>query len=252
VLLRFGPPRASGLAGLAGTMPVTAFFVVLGGAAAAGAPGLGVYVSLAAALEAAAQWPTRLVWLGVAALSGVLFAALALRPALIVFRGEVQRAQLKESPFPMMLGMILAAFFCVAVGLSPTWLYRLTPSEGLTFAPYTPGRLGPQLELIGAAGAAYVLFRALRLAPRERALELLDCDALYRGPVAGAGRWTGVVILRIFGALQALWDRLAARAAGLFAAWARGCDRPYADRWSGAAQFAAIGAVLVIILWASH
>ena len=135
-----------------------------------------------------------------------------------------------------------------AVGMAPGWLYELTPATALNFNPYTPDRLVPQLELLGAGGAAFLLMSAAGLLPVERPVRLLDLDALYRGPITATGRWCGVVALRAYGASQDFWDAIWARLWKLCAGWAKSCDRPYALAWAGAAQFAAIGLVLAIIL----
>jgi multicomponent Na+:H+ antiporter subunit D len=149
----------------------------------------------------------------------------------------------------MLLAIALASFFCLSVGMAPGWLYGLLPSE-LAFRPYEIERAAPQLELLGAAGAAYLALRAVRLTASERTLRLLDVDAIYRGPAAGAGRWVGVVLLRLYGSWQTQWERFS-NAAGLAIANAiRLCDRPYRGSAWSAAQFAAIAAAIAIaLLW---
>ena len=247
VLARTGIGRISGLAGLAQAMPVTTAFAFLGGLAAAGLPGLATYVSLAVALEATGVWDHRVLWTLIVATTPALAACLALRPILTAQLSAPKTPPILPPAFPMLLGLGLAAFFCVAVGLNPVWLYRLTPTE-LAFAPYTLDRLAPALGTAGVGALSYLLLRAARLTARERATQLLDVDALYRGPIAGAGRWVGVVLLRLYGAWQAALDRVAARGARLFTRAAQACDRPYADRLAGAIQLFSTGAILVIIL----
>jgi hypothetical protein len=133
------------------------------------------------------------------------------------------------------------------VGLAPQWLYQLMPTE-LAFQPFAAADVAPQLELLGAAGVAYLVLRLVRAAPREQDIGILDIDALYRGPAAGAGRWAGILLLRLYGAWRALADRIAHRAAKGLAGLARACDRPYGSRGEGAAQLAAIAALLLIML----
>ena len=81
-------------------------------------------------------------------------------------------------------------------------------------------------------------------------MRLLDVDAIYRGPAAGAGRWVGVVLLRVYGAWRTQWDHLS-KAAGAGVARVIGlCDRPYRGSAWSAAQFAAIAAAIAIaLLW---
>ena len=247
VLVRMGETRFSSLPGLSRAMPITAVLMFVAGAAASSVPLFATYASLAVALEALALWETRLLWGLAVAGSATLFLTLALRPTLASYLSADKQAQFREAPFGMLLAAVLATFLSVAVGLRPSWLYLLMPTE-LGFDPFALDRLAPQLEVLGAAGVIYLLVRAFALAPRERRLALLDVDSLYRGPVAGAGRWCGVVLLRLYGAwrdaLKSAW-RGAGHAAALgAAAW----DRPYRERWGSAVQFVAICAVLVIIM----
>jgi multicomponent Na+:H+ antiporter subunit D len=244
---RWGAVRLSRFEGLARAMPITTLLMLVTGLAASGAPGLALYATLSVALDATAQWDTRWLWALVSASAAVLFVSLALRPALAAHRHGAKPPPFKEAPFSMLLGAGVAAFFCISIGLAPSWLYGLMPTA-LTFAPFDIDRIAPQMELLGAAGAAYVVFRALGLAPKERALDLLDIDAFYRGPVAGAARWAGVVMLRVYGAWGAAIAALAARGAHALAAWTQSCDTPYLGRGWAAVQFWALGALVAIVL----
>ena len=247
VLDRTGTARASQIVGVGRAMPVSAALMLTAGLAAAGAPGFATYASFAVVIEAAAQWQTRWLWALIAASSAGLFVSLALRPALSAHLAPAKPSRFREAPFTMLLAMGLAAFLCLAVGLTPAWLYRLMPTE-LAFAPFALDRVAPQIELLGAAGAAYLALRALRLAPKERTIRLLDLDTLYSGPIAGAGRWAGVVMLRLHGAWQAGAGAMSERAGHALGAWARNCDRPYSGQVSSAAPLAAIFVALLIIL----
>jgi len=247
VLMRRGNVRLSQFEGLSRAMPITTALMLVTGLAASGVPGLALYATHSVALEASAQWELRWLWALIAGSSAALFVSLALRPALAAHRYGGAKATFNEAPFSVLLGAGVAAFFCISIGLAPSWLYGLMPTA-LTFAPFELDRLAPQFELLGAAGAAFVLLRALNLAPRERAVDLLDIDAFYRGPVAGAARWAGVVMLRIYGAWGAGVAQVAARAGAALAAWTRSCDAPYLGRGWAALQFWAIGALALIIL----
>ncbi|HVY85006.1 MAG TPA: proton-conducting transporter membrane subunit [Caulobacterales bacterium] len=249
-LMRTDATRASDLSGVARQMPVTTAFLVLAALAVAGLPWLAPYASLALALEALAQAEQQWLWLLVSGLCAAMASGFAMRIAIGASRPSSDRAELREAPFQMLLGAGLALFLCIAVGLAPAWLYALTPTTALNFDPFAPDRLAPQIELIGAGGAAYLLLVAFRAVPSERPVRLLDLDALYRGPAAAAGRWIGVVLIRVYGGWGAAWRRLWLRAGDAFSAWAARCDRPYLEQWAGVAHFAAIAAVLAIILLA--
>jgi len=245
VLAKRGRVRVSEAAGLSRAMPVTAALMLLAGLAAAAAPGFALYASHAVALEASGQWPTRWVWLFIAATSAGLFVALGLRPALAAFIAPEKPPVVSEAPYTMLLGAALGVFFCAAIGFAPNWLYGLMPAN-LTFEPYALDRLAPHLEMLGAAGAVYIMLRAVGLTPRERAVRLLDVDAFYRGPVAGAGRWVGVVMLRLHGAWQAGEARGAKWAGELLESLARRCDRPYRVGERGAFYLFLLGGAVII------
>lgn len=245
---RTGAARLSQLTGMAQAMPVSAFLMLTAGLACAAAPGFALYATQAVALEATAQWELRWLWAMIAGLSGVSFVCLALRPALDANRPTSGLAVRDEAPFTMLLGAGLAIFLCLSVGLSPRWLYDLMPAE-LAFRPFDADRIAPQFELLGAAGLAYMAMRLRGAAPKHLPARLLDIDALYRGPMAAAGRWTGVVMLRAYGAWQAVTERAAHAIADRLGRWAGACDRPFGGPGvSNVAQFLSIGAVLLILL----
>ncbi len=223
--------RISALAGGGRSMPFTTLFVLLGGLAVSAAPGFASYASFALALEASSTWETRALWALIAALSGVLFSALAVRPFLAANNAPAEGpTQLHEAPYALLLATIVGIFFCVAVGLAPSWLYGLLPGE-LSFQPFAADRVAHQLQVIGLAGAAYVLLAPTRRGADVRSLP--DVDALYAGPLAKAGR-AGIGGLL---ALQAHLDRWAHRYWQViherFAGWVRATDRPYAGGRDG-------------------
>ncbi|MGE3142350.1 MAG: proton-conducting transporter membrane subunit [Hyphomonadaceae bacterium] len=248
LLRRFGTTDAAGIAGAARAAPLTTFFLMLGGLSAAATPGLAGYASYAVLHDALG----RQEWLVLALLAPTTIALTAAhtacRPVLAALRAPPVGAGARQAvpAFAMLLGMVLAAFLCLVVGLAPDWLYGLTPPP-VRFAPFTPGRLGAVWALIGAAGASFIALRALRLTPPERPLRLLDMDALYRGPLAGAGRWAGVVLLRLYGVWQSTSAAFAHAAGEAFTSFARGGDRPYGDKLAAAASFAAVAGLLAII-----
>jgi len=247
VVEKRGNADVTNFTGLSRAMPITSLLIVLTGLAVAGVPGFALYATQTVALEAVAQWDMRWLWLCVAALPAVLFVALALRPALAAYRGATPVAG-GEAPFPMLLGTALTTFLCVAIGLAPGWLYDLMPTA-LSFQPFAPERVAPQFELLGVAGLIYIALYALGAAPRLMIIRTLDIDAFYRGPVAGAGRWAGVLLLRAYGAWQAGADRAGAGMARVLGAVAQLCDRPFAPaRAANVVQLLSIGSILMIIL----
>jgi len=248
VVERTGGIRVSQLTGMARAMPASAFLMLAAGLAVAAVPGFALYATQAVALEAATQWELRLVWAMIAALPGAVFVSLALRPALAANRPAAKKTTLNETPFTMLLGAGLAIFLCLSVGLAPRWLYDLMPAE-LVFQPFTADRVAPQLELLGVAGLVFMALRLKGAAPKRQPAVLLDIDALYRGPLASAGRWLGVVMLRVYGAWQSVTARASQSVTERLGRWAGACDRPFGGPGvANVAQFLSIAAVLMIVL----
>lgn len=247
ILERGGAARVSDLAGLGRAMPLTVFLHLVAALAASAAPGFALYATQTVALQVTAQWDFRYLWLLIAALSAVSFVALALRPVISANRPSAIARGLAETPFPMMLGTSLTVFLCVSIGLAPRWLYNLMPSE-LAFQPFAIESLAPQLELLGAAGLGYLALMVTGLAPKTLARPL-DVDAFYRGPVANAGRWAGVLLLRSYGAWQDGATRTGHALGRVLNRLSQLCDRPFAPRRvSDIAQLLSIGAILMTIL----
>ncbi len=247
ILGKRGRVQISAFEGVSRAMPLTATMLLIGGLAAAGAPLFASYTTIAIALEAMAQWELQWAWTLIASVPAGLFATVCLRLSLAAFDGVAVRTPIAEAPFPMLLGAALAAFFCFSVGVAPTWLYGLLPTT-LEFAPFAIDRLAPHLALMGGAGVTLIAVRAFKLAPAERDVHLRDVDALYRGPLAGAGRWLGVVMLRLYGAAQSFAERQAAAAGRLVMRGVRACDRPYRGGAGGLIQFAAFVTVTAVAL----
>lgn len=248
---RRGEARVSMLEGTSRLMPLTAFLLAAAGLAASAAPGFALYATSAVALAATEQWDLEAAWALVAIAAAASFIALMLRPTLAAFRGTGKAPRLEEAPFPMLLGSALATFFCLSVGLAPGWLYGLLPTE-VAFAPYALERVGPQLQLLGATGAAFILMRAAKLAPAETRLRLLDADDFYRGPAAAAGRWVGVVLLRVYGAAQAAAARAGAAAGRRFVQATKGFDRPYRRQAAALAQVLTLALAVAIAMFWRH
>ncbi len=246
VLERHGSVRISQLAGVGRTMPISALLLIGCGLAVSAAPALVMFASQAAALEATAQWDLRWLWLVIWASPAVLLVSLLLRPALAAYTPLRDVRPIREAPFSMLLGAGLALFLCFAVGLAPRWLFDLMPAE-IAFQPFVLDRIAPQLQLLGAAGVAFLALRATRVVPREQGVELLDIDAMYRGPLAQAGTWAGVLALRVYGAWQS-WTRRVSGAAGRgLQVLAAACDRPYAPAGTAAVTLFCLGAVLWVM-----
>jgi multicomponent Na+:H+ antiporter subunit D len=76
----------------------------------------------------------------------------------------------------MQVGMAIAAFLCIFIGVYPDWLYRMLPFAA-EFVPYTAPRLSETLQLLGFSGLGFYLL-AKKLKPED--VINLDTDWFYR------------------------------------------------------------------------
>jgi multicomponent Na+:H+ antiporter subunit D len=243
VLERIGSARISHIAGFARTMPISALLLLGAGLAISAMPGVALYATHAVALEATAEWDVRWLWLLIWAAPGLALAGLAFRAALAAYAPASQPRSFHEAPFSMLLGAGLALFLCASVGLAPRWLYDLMPTD-LSFQPFALDRVAPQIQVLGAAGIGYLLLRGVAADPRRGDMRLLDIDALYRGPLAEAGRWAGVLGLRVYGSWQQWTRAFGVATMRQLAALAGLCDRPYVRLGSGLVSFLCLGILL--------
>jgi formate hydrogenlyase subunit 3/multisubunit Na+/H+ antiporter MnhD subunit len=241
-----GGARRSDLYGLAVAMPLAPLTMLAAGLAFAAAPGFAGFATYAVALDALASQHVAIRILAHAA-PGVLLACLAVAPALVAFRAVAGKQARVQTSFSLVLAASLSLFFSLTVGLAPSWLYNLMPSQ-FSYAPYALDRLGSALQVSGAAALCVTCLYAMGLWPKPSAQTLLDVDALYRGPVSATARWLGVVSLRLYGAGQDFLAALSSASAGHVLRWVRMLDRPYA-RISPALQLTAMALVLSLALW---
>jgi multicomponent Na+:H+ antiporter subunit D len=245
---RLGSARLSAMAGLARAAPMTSIFVLIGAWAGAGAPGLSGYAALALGREALEQGHDRALWLFILIGSAALFASLLVRTAIVLMGARADPIERGEAPFAMGLAMSLASFVCVSIAIAPSWLYNLARNEELNFQPYDEARLGAALQLFAGAGITLVIARWARFAMAERAVRVLDVDALYRGPFHDAGHRARNALLSAFNFAVATVKRTSSKALAPLGRRAGWLDLPYGGPWRAGAGVAAICALLALIL----
>lgn len=181
VFLKAGTTKATGLGGLARSMPVTFFCCLAAAATAMALPMTAGYASKSLISSAAGKEHLALAWFAViAGAAGVVFNAGLRLPWLVFLRrheGAPDPATVSDPPASMRAAMIVLAVLCIVLGPGYLALYALLPN-GTVYAPYDLLHTAETLLLMGGAAAVFVALRQ-RLLPRTGIV--LDVDFLWRG-----------------------------------------------------------------------
>lgn len=176
VLFMTGKRKASELGGLYRTMPLTFLLFMIGGLSISGAPLLSGFISKSMILSAAAESRQTWAFLLLTLASAGTFLSTTLKLPYAVFLGEDKKIAATDPPKNMLLGMGLAAFLCILLGLWPGLLYRLLPFP-VEYHPYALGHLVESLQILSATAIMFILFL-----PKFRSKNaiILDTDWFYR------------------------------------------------------------------------
>jgi multicomponent Na+:H+ antiporter subunit D len=169
-----GRRRLSQLGGLAGAVPATLVFYMVGALSISGAPLLNGFVSKSLVLAAAHGRPT-VEWLLTLASVGTFLSVGLKLPVLAFGAAPTAAAVVRRVPAGMLGAMAGASVLCVLFGVAPSLLYALMPAP-VDYAPYTAGHVVETLELL--AGTA-IAFLVLRRTLTRKATATLDLDRVY-------------------------------------------------------------------------
>jgi multicomponent Na+:H+ antiporter subunit D len=208
VLLRTGRSRLTELGGLAGVMPWTLLFYMVGAVSISGFPLFNGFISknmVIAAAEASHLTPA-FVLLELASVG--TFLSVGLKLPYFTWFGSAKGIEPARAPRNMFLGMGLAAAACVLLGVLPGLLYRYLPFP-VHYEPYTPKHVVTALQLLFFTGVVF-FFLIPKLTPKPGFL--VDTDAAYRlsAPVART-----VFVKGVASAFHAVEEALYGIAAGL-------------------------------------
>jgi multicomponent Na+:H+ antiporter subunit D len=197
VLYRTGTTKASELGGLFRSMPITAFFCLIGAGSISAFPFLSAFVTKALILAAVADEGHWIIWLIlVFASAGVLEHAGIKIPYFSFFAHDSGR-RVKEAPWNMLLAMGIAAFLSVFIGVNHRWLYALLPYAN-DYEPYTLGHIVGQMQLLLAAIFAFALLMRIGWYPAEKRMTILDIDWFWRKPGKALGQWIYAITGRLW------------------------------------------------------
>ena len=179
VLFRTGTSKASELGGLYRTMPLTALFCLVGAASISAFPLFSGFVTKSLIMDATATEHYPIVWgVLVFASAGVLSHS-GIKIPYFTFFAHDSGLRPKEAPINMIFAMFITAFFCVFIGVYPTYLYELLPFE-VKYQPYTISHVLSQLQLLCFALLAFTVIMKIGLHPPEIRAINLDFDWVYR------------------------------------------------------------------------
>jgi multicomponent Na+:H+ antiporter subunit D len=180
VIFMTGKRKGTELGGLYRTMPLTFGLFMIGGFSISGVPFLSGFISKSMVISgaAAAHYPLVVLLLTLAAAGTFLSTTLKLPYA--VFMGEDKGIKAADPPRNMLLGMGLAAFICILLGVMPNLLYQLLPFP-VDYHPYTAEHLLGSFQLLLATLLGFTLF-LYKLHP-ENTISV-DTDWVYREGVA--------------------------------------------------------------------
>ena len=174
-----GKIRCTDLGGLYKTMPLTCLFCVIGAASISAFPLFSGFVSKSMIISAAAHNKLVVVWLMLQFASAGVFHHAGIKVPYFMFFGHDSGIRAQEPPPHMLVGMGIAAFLCVFLGVYPYPLYSILPYP-VDYLPYTGAHVVGQLQLLLFGALAFCLLILSGYYPAEMRAINLDTDWFYR------------------------------------------------------------------------
>jgi len=179
VLHQTGTARASELGGLYRSMPLTAWFCMVGAASISAVPLFSGFVSKAFITSATAQAGHHLAWTMLLFASAGALLYVGIKVPYLAFFGRDSGVRVAEAPRSMLVAMGLGAALSVVIGVRPQLLYGILPFPA-GYNPYTPGHVLGQLQLLLFSALAFVILYRRGWYPRMVPSINLDFDWIWR------------------------------------------------------------------------
>ncbi|MDD2556673.1 MAG: Na(+)/H(+) antiporter subunit D [Desulfuromonadaceae bacterium] len=205
VLEMTGRSKLSELGGLYKYMPLSLVFTVIGGIAISGFPLTSGFVSKSMIITAAGADHQTIIMLMLSLAAVGTFLSVGIKlPYYIWFGPNDPGIKPKEAHWNMQVGMFMAAFMCIFLGVYPDYLYNMLP-YAVEYNPYTSYHLAETFHLLGFTGLGfYVMVKYLK--PHD--VSNLDLDWFYRKgalvfmwvakkPINAANEWVSNVYQNI-------------------------------------------------------
>ena len=171
-----GKHKLSELGGLHKTMPITTILYLIGGFSISAFPLFAGFVSKSMIIAAANHDHRAIITLLLTLASVGTFLSTTLKIPYYAFFGKDSGIRAKEPPLNMLIGMSIAAFLCIAIGIFPGPLYDLLPYP-MHFEPYTPDHITGSLGILMFTALGFFLL--LKKLKPEPAITI-DTDWFYR------------------------------------------------------------------------
>jgi len=176
VIYMTGIRKLNELGGMYKTMPITLVLYMIGAFAISAFPLFSGFVSKSMVVAAASHdhrpWVTLLLTMA----SSGTFLHTGLKLPYYMFFGKDSGIRAKEPPINMLIGMGMAAFLCIAIGVFPDPLYALLPYP-VHFEPYTPDHVTGALGILMFTALGFFLL--LKHLDPEPTISI-DTDWFYR------------------------------------------------------------------------
>lgn len=211
VIQSTGNSKLTRLGDLYPAMPATVWLYMIGAFSISGFPLFNGFISKSMVVAAAehAHLDNVVLWLHLASVGTFLHTGLKL-PYFTWYAPAKQKIRSRKPPANMIVGMAVAAFFCVLLGVVPDLLYAHLPFVN-TYRPYTAYHLTETTQILLATFAGFWLLRD-KLAGEE--LLSLDSDWFYRRPAGIARKLFVDAVDNVFESVNRFFAMLAAFSAG--------------------------------------
>lgn len=194
VLHMTGRINGSDLGGLYKTMPWTTAFCIVGAASISAFPLFSGFISKSMVMTAALDGDHTVVWLMLLFAAAGVFHHAGIKIPFFAFYYKDSGLRPGEPPRNMLIGMGMAAFVCVFLGVFPGVLYAILPFAS-EYHPYDASHVLTQLQLLFFSAAAFTWLKLSGIYPPELHSTNIDVEWTYRklGPraISRVRRWLG-------------------------------------------------------------
>ena len=200
IIYMTGKSKLTELGGLYKVMPLTMIFYMIAAFSISGVPLFNGFTSKSIIIHAAEMAGNAPIFLMLEIAAVGTFLSVGLKLPYFAFFGKDAGIKAKDPPTNMLIGMGIAAFLCILLGVYPSLLYNILPYPAAIadYAPYAAGHVIGSLQLLLFTYAGFLVLKK-KLRP-ENTISL-DTDWFYRkgavlfiwvvnNPLARGTQWT--------------------------------------------------------------